>query len=449
MTAGSSGKGQSELTYSDRQYLTVDRTGGKYNGRVYVNGNNRVPYGISDFVVFRSTDNGITFQGPGTRENFGKHSAGNMGNAVVLSDGSLTGVFEEKGVLRAIRSVDGGASLLPAVDIDTGYTETGNRKGANNNVVGLPIVAVDESRGPRRDNLYVVWGDRRTGQGRIFFASSADKGVTWSVSRPIDDPPRGKSMDNFMPTIAVNRDGVIGIMWYDRRQHSDNLGWDARFTASVDGGKSFLPSVKVSEVGTTFGDKAKYSTLRTNSTQRDEKAGGGVSVDVSLSNFTFLGGDTSGMAADATGVFHPVWIDNRTGTPQVWTAAVRIGAGGESADVSARVTLDVINATFDRGSGIIEATVQLRNTSPQTVAGPFRVSIREATSDVGDVRITGNDWTFGDQSLPPGGRSSPRKWKFELVDIRPFRRDNRYLLGLLKLDARILVAPKPASAGNP
>jgi hypothetical protein len=38
----------------------------------------------------------------------------------------------------------------------------------------------------------------------------------------------------------------------------------------------------------------------------------------------FNGGDTAGLAADAAGVFHPLWIDNRTGIHQMWTAAVTV-----------------------------------------------------------------------------------------------------------------------------
>jgi hypothetical protein len=38
----------------------------------------------------------------------------------------------------------------------------------------------------------------------------------------------------------------------------------------------------------------------------------------------FNSGDTAGLAADAGGTFHPVWIDNRTGTHQVWTASVGV-----------------------------------------------------------------------------------------------------------------------------
>jgi len=35
-------------------------------------------------------------------------------------------------------------------------------------------------------------------------------------------------------------------------------------------------------------------------------------------------GDTAGLAAAADGTFHPLWVDYRTGTPQVWTATVTV-----------------------------------------------------------------------------------------------------------------------------
>ena len=448
---GMAWEGPTQFTYSDRQYITVDATGGKYHGRLYVNGNNRVPYGISDFVVFRSLDKGTTWQGPGTREGFGKHSAGMMGNAVIASDGTLIGLFEEKDNLRAITSVDGGASLTPAVDIDTGYVEAGNRKGTNNNVTTLPIIAIDAGKGPRRDNVYAVWADRRTGRGRIFLASSSDKGRTWSKSRPIDDSPATDSSDNFMPSVAVNNDGVVGVMWYDRREHADNIGWDVRFTASSDGGKTFLPSAMVSERGTTFGEKARYTSLRASSA-RPAAAVGGVTVLLTLNNFVFLGGDTAGLVADATGVFHPVWVDSRTGIPQVWTAPVGVGrkapqirAGSDdrspSVDVSDRVMIDVVDATFDRGSRTVSAAVQLRNTSQVAVRGPFTVRLREITSDIGELRAADNDWTFSNLALEPGAVSSPKTWTFVISGIQPFRSGNRYRTGLVKLNAVVLGSP--------
>lgn len=87
--------GPHPLTYMDREYVTVDATAGRNRGRVYVNGNNRVPRTVSDFVVFTSTDGGRVFSGPGTRSAFGSVHATVMGNAVVVSDGTLVGVYVE------------------------------------------------------------------------------------------------------------------------------------------------------------------------------------------------------------------------------------------------------------------------------------------------------------------------------------------------------------------
>jgi len=40
-----------------------------------------------------------------------------------------------------------------------------------------------------------------------------------------------------------------------------------------------------------------------------------------------LPGDTAGLVADADGVFHAAWVDNRTGVRQIWTAAIRVESG--------------------------------------------------------------------------------------------------------------------------
>jgi hypothetical protein len=55
------------------------------------------------------------------------------------------------------------------------------------------------------------------------------------------------------------------------------------------------------------------------STQRDRAV-----IAAGRESFKFMGGDTAGLTADASGVFHPVWVDNHTGVPQVWTARVTV-----------------------------------------------------------------------------------------------------------------------------
>jgi uncharacterized iron-regulated membrane protein len=442
-----------EFTYSDRQYITVDVTGGKYHGRIYVNGNNRVPYGVSDYVVFRSSDQGATWKGPTSRPGFGKNSAGNMGNSVVASDGTLIGLFSEGDALRVVLSADGAETFTPAIDIDSQYVPAGNRKGGNNNVVGLPYMAIDPGSAAYRDHLYVVWGDRRTGTSRIFFASSSDKGKTWTESRPIDDRAASDSSDAFMPTIAVNKDGVVGVMWYDRTAHADNIGWDARFAASLDGGRTFLPSVKVSEQGNTFGRGAEYSGLGNSVARAKPEEGGGINLNVSLNTFTFLGGDTNGLVAAANGLFYPVWVDNRTGVPQVWTAPVSVSRTATTAfgtDVTDKIMVDVVEKFFDVATSRLTTVVRLRNTSGQPLRGPFLVQLRDVSSQLGTMQAApGQDtqWTFTDSSLSPGAQSAPRTWQFVYSNPQPFRSGNRYRLGLLEANLQVLSDP-PSTSSN-
>lgn len=423
-----------KFTYSDREYITVDRTKGKYNGRIYVNGNNRVPYGVSDFIVFRSSDKGKTWEGPGKRRDFGKHTVGMMGNAVVDSDGTIIGVFEENNDIRAIRSLDGGETLTDASDVDTAYVVPGNRKGSNNNVTALPAVAIDESPTASRNNVYAVWADRRTGNSRIRFSASKDKGLTWSSSIAIDAMPAADTTDNFMPTVAVNRYGIIAVMWYDRRDHPDNLGWDVRMTASTDGGKTFLPPAKISEKGMSFGSDARWAALKAAVSKSKDSASAPLTLDVTLNTFTYLGGDTNGLVADASGVFHPVWIDNRNGVPQVWTAPVSVKiAKQRGTDVSDKVSVDVSDASFNPASGIVTVVARLRNNSAVTLRGPFAVSASNFDSELGNPDAAGNDWTFAEASLAPGAATRVRTWRFVLNNPKPYRSGSRYRLGLLKL----------------
>jgi hypothetical protein len=437
------------LPYMDREYVTVDQTGGKHNGNVYVNGNSRAADGVSDFVVYTSSDSGRTFRGPGKRPGFGQFRAELMGNAVVASDGTLIGVFADEKSLQAIRSTDGGISLTPAATIDGAFVPGGDRKGAHNNVVGMPLVAIDGGRGPYKDHLYVVWADRRTGISRIFFASSADEGLTWTKSREIDASTPSDSTDQFLPTVAVNSAGVVGVMWYDRRNHPDNLGWDVRFTASIDGGTTFLPSVQVSERGTTFDATTPWTALRS-SVARAKGDTAGLVVTIALNTFMFQGGDTAGLVADASGVFHPFWVDNRTGVPQIWTAPVRVTAPVrpiKSGDVSDKLTLDITANTYDHASNSLTTVVRLRNTSAQAVAGPFHVRVVSISSGLGEPTVVaadngrpgvGAEWDFSAQALRPGAATDSKTLHFRLANVQPFRNGDRYRGDLLQMTVVVI-----------
>lgn len=77
---------------------------------------------------------------------------------------------------------------------------------------GLADFAVDGT------DAYLVWEDARPDAprtGRILFSRSADGGWTWSDPTVISKTPAG--VDAFVPTIAVNAGGTVGVTHYDFR----------------------------------------------------------------------------------------------------------------------------------------------------------------------------------------------------------------------------------------
>jgi hypothetical protein len=110
------------------------------------------------------------------------------------------------------------------------------------------------------------------------------------------------------PIIAVNRRGVVAISWYDAREDPRSYRDSFRcqhvyFAASLDGGSTVLPDVKVS------------SAENCPDTPANGEAGARWKA----------GGDYHGLAAAADGRFHLLWADSREGIYQLRTAHVEIG----------------------------------------------------------------------------------------------------------------------------
>ncbi len=478
-----------EVPFADREYLVTDGTNGQYRGRVYINGVGGAEAitgeGASTTVaVYTSRDGGRTFTGPAERATFAGRIRG-MGNSVVLSDGTVVILFGlqrdmhdpgngSKGYLgriELITSSDGGESLNPAVTIDDWYMGAERSQGAV-----MPQLAVDHSDSPFRDRLYAVWTDYRTGRLEIRLAYSADKGKTWSTSRVINDDriafdPAAEGPDAMTPIIAVNKQGVVGIAWYDRRDSPDNLGWYERFSASLDGGETWIPSVRVSERPNAYTGKETWPA----SAYVPRPASGSpdlrLSVQIGLGAFFYTGGHTGAMAVDTNGVFYPFWFDNRTGVSQIWTAPVRVaGAAAKNGsadlavlqDVTPKLSLSVANTRYERSTNQLTFLVSLKNTSKDTVRAPLKLRVLQLKSDIGVPALVGGDngrpgaGAILDFSpllhhgvLLPDSASDAKRLVFWLTDLRPFRQGKEFKFGLVDLDARALGrSSTPNSSGK-
>lgn len=241
--------------------------------------------------VAHSKDGGETF-GPTTMviaSNLGGQATG----STLLSDGTLVvGIHNFKrqsvgsGALRPhtwfLRSLDEGQTFSKPHLISESCESHG----------GWPSMAAD-------------------GEDRIFLLCIADKFNGVLVQRSGDQgesrsgPVRvnhSQTADSFTPSIAIGKEGVIGVSWYEIR---DKNCFDVYFTASLDSGKTFLPEVRVSSA--------------TSCPDTPQNKG------VFNPGMTFgAGGDYSGLAASSDGLFHVVWSDARSGIYQLRTAIVTV-----------------------------------------------------------------------------------------------------------------------------
>jgi hypothetical protein len=485
LDAGLTWNKAADMPFIDRENLIVDQTGGKYNGRIYINGTGTAP-GMetgtpSAVTLFHSTDGGMVFAGPALRVTLPPMGGiEGMGNSVVLSDGTFVTIFGEvkqpgaieddnlrRGAiawLRAVTSKDGGETLTPATVVSDWYMARNRSQGSH-----VPWLAVDPGTKAYKDRLYAVWDDYREGRLTVLLSYSSDKGKTWSKPvHVVDDraaPNPDEGPDNINALVAVNASGVVGVSWNDRRDYKDDLGWDLRFAASYDGGESFTPSVKVSSAPNRYGSGESWPIQGSSSgggTRIGENAQPSknpLSVTLRVNNFFYSSGHTSGLVVTADGVFHPVWEDNRTGTSQLWTAPVTAhGAAVEHGaaelatltDATDQVMIEVTGATYDRGSGTASAQLRLKNTSKDTIVGPVKARVVALNSDLGVPQIVGADngtgragAIFDLTALIAGGRllpdsvSAPRTLTVRLSDVRPFKQGQLLKFGLVALDARV------------
>lgn len=466
----------------DRPWLAVDRTDGPQSGHVYLTSSTihsvleESTPDVWNFSLFTSRDGGRTFGHPVTRAAIAEGPSDHIhGRPVVLSDGTVLSIYSWRfeasqpssrlrprpdSHLLALLSKDGGASIEDAVKIADEYA-------ANSQTTRvIPTVAVDASGGPFQDRVYVAWTDVRSGRSEILLSVSADSGKIWSKPRAINDDFPAADLengpDNFMPVVAVSASGIVGIMWYDRRDNADNVGYYPRFSASFDGGDTWTPSIRLSDTPNVF-EEGEYPDLGTR--VDTVSTSGAEPVHISVNDDTWLiGGHTAGMGVGIDDVFHPVWVDNRTGIQQLWTAAVIVeGAvmrNGDPAlaayeDVSPYVTLKFGKPKYDPGTGQLIVDGRLHNRTVDAIQGPIKARLITLRSMIAVVGVSNADngkegagaiWEFS-EALPqgvllPGDSSAVRPFAFKLTEQRSRKiASDAFRRSILNMDVRILAAP--------
>lgn len=148
--------------------------------------------------------------------------------------------------------------------------------------------------------LHTAFDDRREDRAGVFLVTSRDEGDSWDAPRPI--ATEGEGASSFAnPVVASGSGGTLAVAWYEQTADAEDRCWRIRFTASLNGGATFLEPTTVSS--TVFC----------------------VAPSSSVPNRRWpAGGDYFGLAEAEPGTFRLVWADARSGTYQLRTAAVQI-----------------------------------------------------------------------------------------------------------------------------
>ncbi|MDE2805024.1 MAG: sialidase family protein [Gemmatimonadota bacterium] len=450
----------------DHPMLVADQTTGPFAGRLYVS----VLYGGLEYSlgVFRSEDDGRSWIGPVKFIDGAGERGLNVDPMLVFADGAIMVPFIDFPFTPEQTARWDGTRIWTVVSTDGGVTFSEPRAG--------PLkMTGDELRGAReglerfrggswvmyavdrserfRDRVYAVWPDYSEGLPRVVVVSTDDRGSSWSEPRPVA-PTGTRGAQQFQAAVAVNRDGVLGVTWYDTREAPSEFAFHQYFAASFDGGESFTAPQRVSSaLSRPMGSGNLLPAPATFSGPEGELR---VAL-LSAASRWVSGGDYMGLTASVDGHFHPVWADARSGTYQVYTAEVRIEEGasaasavaepavGEPVDVTGRIELVNDPGAYDAETGVLDLWIRLKNVSAAPIAGPIEVEIRKFGSGMddtfaefapeilnadNDVRGPGAHFVYSDALgtegvLPPGGVSGAMLWRLKLVE--PIRVPNLHV----------------------
>lgn len=421
------------LKGADHPQVVVDMSGGQFNGRLYIS----AMHGIRSLRITHSSDDGRSFSEPIPVPNPRNLWQLTL-TPLVLRDGTLVVPYmawDDAGgkskatvtMVQLVTSSDGGLTFtapLPVVGIPmvpwVQPTDLRQMIASDAN----PVLAVDAGT----DRLYIAFADRRSGQRRIWLSSSADRGRSWTPPIMVDPEAPAPSVQ-YQPILAVNREGAVGVGWFDTRDGNGDR-YALYFTGSVDGGRSFPPARRVSTALSAPLDDINLAPFPAS----EPKPG----TELSLRFRPCLGrwgngGDYMGLVADAAGLFHPLWTDSRDGVFQLWTTRIQVvgdrGASraSERSDqspvpITDRISLIVDPPRYDLQTQEALVPIRLLNTSGATIGAPLRVEVRKTDqwTLLNGEKMSGSETTTFDYSdaladfrtLGPGEVSEALLWRF-------------------------------------
>ncbi len=281
--ASTTANGPSPL-FQDKEWIAVDTTAGPNGGNLYVSWT-KFTDANATIMFTRSTSGGADFSPPIALSDPGSVQ-GSM--PAVGPNGEVYVVWFDGGgpQLMIKRSDDGGVTFNNPVaggGAVTAVSPLPDTVNGNIRANSFPSIAIDAGSG----TVYLAFPMNSPNTlSDVFIVSSADKGQTWSAPTLVNDDG-GTATDQWMPSVAVASNGVVAVMFYDRRNDpQNNLNIDVYLALSSDGGNTFQANQRITS--TSFPPV--------------------VGVDPGI-NATYMGDYNQVVASGTT--FYMAWGDNR------------------------------------------------------------------------------------------------------------------------------------------
>ena len=277
---------------NDRNTMAADQTNGPYSNYLYA--------AITPGNFARSLNGGATWTTtytpsntiPGVMIAVGPNGSTQGGCVMYVTNSgtssNVTYTFH--------RSLDGGATFSVRSSLTVaGYVGTLNTAGRlvinNGRTRPYPMIAMDNSYGPNRGRLYLVYASNvPAGNGNkpdIIMQYSDNQGSTWSNKITVNDVTTG---DQWFPAIWCEKEtGRLYIKWYDTRENPATYAVNVYATYTDDGGTTFAANQKLTTTSWTYPSPA------------------------CAPNINCYRGDYDGMTANPK-TSYSVWYDGRLGT---------------------------------------------------------------------------------------------------------------------------------------
>jgi hypothetical protein len=244
---------------ADKELMDVDPE----TGRVILSWSNFTPVAVGGVEISTTYSDDIKTATPptwsarsvvGNGEPDGQGSvprfAGNGSNEVYVSwsrfpfPGTFGGLGNSIGFAR---STDNGVTWSPAVDLTPEFFTMDQVLG-NDRVNSNPSMAVDNSGGRYRGNVYVVHSDNNNLDGAdVVFHKSTDGGLTFSPGIKINSRP-GADGPQWFPYVTVDtRTGRVFVFYYDQGIAKSGDLTETTYVFSDDGGRRWSKPLPITD----------------------------------------------------------------------------------------------------------------------------------------------------------------------------------------------------------